>query len=76
MDEAFPVLPMDDKGAQKQAEELVKKLNPDDKPNVERVLNTKGRRTRSVAIRVKRDALCCPLWARPSIVARASVTPH
>jgi hypothetical protein len=33
---------MDDKGAQKQAEELVKKLNPDDKPNVERVRNTKG----------------------------------
>jgi hypothetical protein len=26
---------------QKQAEELVKKLNPDDKPNVERVRNTK-----------------------------------
>jgi hypothetical protein len=41
MDEAFlwTWLPMDDKGAQKQAEELV---NPDDKPNVERVLNTKG----------------------------------
>ena len=33
---------MDDKGAQKQAEELVKKLNPDDKPNVERVRKTKG----------------------------------
>jgi hypothetical protein len=33
---------MDDKGAQKQAEELVKKLNPDDKPNVERVGKTKG----------------------------------
>jgi hypothetical protein len=27
---------------QKQAEALVKKLNPDDQPNVERVRNTKG----------------------------------
>jgi hypothetical protein len=41
---------------QKQAEELAKKLNPDDKPNVERVRNTKGGRL-DQWIRVKRDAL-------------------
>ena len=40
---------------QKQAEELVKRLNPDDKPDVERVRNTKaggpinGDRSRSLA---------------------------